>query len=238
MRSPRAKWLVVTLCAVGMSLGMLATAQEEAESPAVSEGTEVCLVCHGPTADGGMGIYAGVTLQWQDSAHAKAGVGCLECHGVPEDFGGEDVDNPRLVTETTWDQTTGLKTTELVTEGGEPLQRPDIWGHGGADIVVAVSPKTCAQCHPKESTEFYRSRHSSAGQFVGSIENFLGRFAEGPAAANNGCQQCHGGPMRMSAEQPDNDALPPLYAADTWPNSGVGRVNPDGSWGACAACHP
>jgi Dihydroprymidine dehydrogenase domain II, 4Fe-4S cluster len=27
------------------------------------------------------------------------------------------------------------------------------------------------------------------------------------------------------------------FDADTWPNSGIGRVNPDGSRGSCAACH-
>ncbi len=27
------------------------------------------------------------------------------------------------------------------------------------------------------------------------------------------------------------------FDPDTWPNSGIGRVNPDGSKGTCAACH-
>lgn len=243
MRTASARWLVMGLSIVLASASLLAVAQEVPESEETPEGvpvpeaSKVCLVCHGPKLGGGMGIYPGVAMQWQNSAHARAGVGCLECHGVPEEFEGPDIDNPRYVTETTWDQTTGLKSTVPVTDDSGPVVRPDIWRHGGAEIVVAVSPRACAQCHPTEARELYRSRHSSAGQFLGSIENFLGRFAEGPAAANNGCQQCHGGPVRMAEEQPENTTLAPVYAADTWPNSGIGRVNPDGSWGACAACH-
>ncbi|MBP7560033.1 MAG: hydroxylamine oxidoreductase [Armatimonadetes bacterium] len=243
MRHASVRWLVMGSFMALASAGILATAQETPgaadvpEPMPVSDGTKVCLVCHGAKSGGGMGIYPAIAMQWEGSRHAQAGVGCLECHGVPEEFAGEDVDNPRYVTETAWDQTTGLKSTTLVTDGSGPVVRPDIWHHGGADIVVAVSPKSCAQCHPTEAEELYRSRHSSAGQFLGSVGNFLGRYAEGPAAAINGCQQCHGGPVLMAAEQPTNESLAPVYAADTWPNSGVGRINPDGSWGACAACH-
>lgn len=242
---PRAlvRWIVMGLSVALASAGLLATAQEDPQDPdaaaavPVSDGSQVCLVCHGPKSGGGMGMYPAIAMQWEGSRHARAGIGCMECHGVPEEFAGPDIDNPRYVTETTWDQKTGLKSTVLVTDGASPATRPDIWRHGGADIVVAVSPRTCAQCHPAEAEEFYRSRHSSAGQFVGTIENFLGRYAEGPAAAVSGCQQCHGGAVRMADEQPGNAALAPVYAADTWPDSGVGRVNPDGSWGACSACH-
>ncbi|MBU1626998.1 hypothetical protein KKB18_06475, partial [bacterium] len=87
----------------------------------------------------------------------------------------------------------------------------------------------------KESEEFHNSRHNSASQFIGSIDNFLGRFAEGPAAANSGCQQCHGGEIRL--DEPAKGEKPPVFSADTWPNTGMGRINLDGSWGSCSACH-
>jgi hypothetical protein len=44
-----------------------------------------------------------------------------------------------------------------------------------------------------------------------------------------GCWQCHGSPVKVL---PNGD----LDSA-TWPNSGIGRINPDGSRGSCAACH-
>jgi len=120
-------------------------------------------------------------------------------------------------------------------QNGRKVERPDIWKHEGAEIVVNVSPRTCGTCHEAATSEFFHSRHSSAGQFVGSVDNFLGRFAEGPAAANNGCQQCHGSVLRLEGTR-DLEA-PVVYTADSWPNTGIGRVNMDGSWGSCTACH-
>jgi hypothetical protein len=143
--------------------------------------------------------------------------------------------NPRYVVTTTWDKNTALKTVELVVEDGRPVERPDVWLHEGAEIITDVSPRTCARCHETEAQQFQNSRHSSAAQFIGSVDNFLGRFAEGPAAANNGCQQCHGSIVRVVEAAADDE--PPAYGPDVWPNTGVGRVNADGSWGSCSACH-
>jgi len=159
----------------------------------------------------------------------------VDCHGVPGPGEEEDLRNPRYVVATNWDKASGLKSVDLVMKDGKPLERPDLWMHEGAEIIVDVSPRTCARCHEKEAREFHDSRHSSAAQFIGSIDNFLGRFAEGPAAANNGCQQCHGSAVRVVGAAAGENA--PKYAPDTWPNTGVGRVNTDGSWGSCSACH-
>ena len=62
------------------------------------------------------------------------------------------------------------------------------------------------------------------------------------ADAVNGCWQCHGTSSSSSAT-PKGDIVregkenKPVIAADTWPNSGIGRLNPDGSKGSCNACH-
>jgi len=208
---------------------------QEAVEPIVSDATAVCLVCHGP---GGTGLAAGapaIAQQWTGSAHATVGVGCAECHVVPKPGTGRDIGNPRYVVDTQWDRATGLKSVALVADDGKPRERPDLWAHQGAEVVVNVSPRTCATCHEAEAREFHGSRHASAAQFVGSIDNFLGRYAEGPAAAISGCQQCHGSEVRVSRAA-DGES-PPEYAADTWPNTGMGRVNADGSWGSCTACH-
>jgi len=168
--------------------------------------------------------------------HAAQGVGCWDCHGVPKPGDGEAIKNPRYVVSTSWDKESGLKTLELVMKDGKPVERADIWFHEGADIITDVSPRSCARCHEKEAEQFFHSRHSSAAQFIGSIDNFLGRYAEGPAAANSGCQQCHGSEIRVAQPAAEQDDAP-VYAPDTWPNTGIGRINVDGSWGSCGACH-
>src|ERR1039457_1454293 len=57
----------------------------------------------------------------------------------------------------------------------------------------------------------------------------LGEVVEGGPAAANGCRQCHGSEVKYLKDG--------KFDADTWPNSSIGRVNPDGSRGSCAACH-
>ena len=73
------------------------------------------------------------------------------------------------------------------------------------------------------------SHHASAAKILGSQDNLLGEVVEGPAAAESGCKQCHGSIVKVLAE----GKLDP----GTWPNTGMGRLNPDGSNGACSACH-
>jgi len=195
-----------------------------------------CVRCHGEqNKEGGPGIDPGIVMQWKAGVHAEQGVGCMDCHGLPPAGTGKDILNPRYVVLRTWDKKSGLKELQLVTENGKPVERPDIWEHEGARIITNVTPRTCARCHEKSAKEFIDSRHASAAQFIGSIDNFLGRFVEGPAAANNGCQQCHGSVLRVASFE--DEKKPPIYAPDTWPNTGVGRVNMDGSWGSCTACH-
>jgi len=223
------------LVLLALALALSGALAQEAAEPIVSDETAACLACHGP---GGAELAAGapgIAQQWAGSAHAAVGVGCAECHAVPKPGAGTDADNPRYVVETRWDRDTGLKTVALATDDGRPRERPDVWTHQGSEIVVNVSPRTCATCHGAEAREFHGSRHASAAQFLGSIDNFLGRYAEGPAAAVSGCQQCHGSEVRVSHAA--SGEAPPKYAADTWPNTGMGRVNADGSWGSCTACH-
>lgn len=106
--------------------------------------------------------------------------------------------------------------------------RPDAVDHNGTRIVVIVTPKNCQSCHEREAREFQASRHADAAKFIGSLDNVLGEVVGGGPAANGGCRQCHG-----SAVTVKNGRLDPT----TWPNTGIGRLNPDGSKGSCTACH-
>lgn len=105
----------------------------------------------------------------------------------------------------------------------------DAMDHFGYSVATIVSPLDCAQCHSQEANEFLASHHAKGGEVLGSLDNFLGEVVEGPAASVNGCQQCHGSIVKVAADG--------KLTADTWPNFGIGRINPDGSAGSCASCH-
>jgi len=150
----------------------------------------------------------GLYAMWGASKHYGANVGCYECHAATRDD-------------------------------------PDVLEDGIHDdfvIATIVSPQDCAQCHAKEVDEFVNSHHSKAGRIMGSLDNLLAEVVEGnnglvtpmfpsgiSAAAVNGCWQCHGSTVKVL----ENGTLDPA----TWPNTGIGRVNPDGSEGSCTACH-
>ena len=85
----------------------------------------------------------------------------------------------------------------------------------------------------------------------------------GLASAFVGCQQCHGSKVALQSTdggritvdelRPDASGKPtnldavgkvmkdedgrPLFHPGTWPNTGIGRINLDGSRGSCSACH-
>ncbi|MCF7730359.1 MAG: hypothetical protein K9N23_01675 [Akkermansiaceae bacterium] len=118
----------------------------------------------------------------------------------------------------------------------------DAYEHYGQFIATIVSPKDCARCHEHEVQEFNDSHHAKAARILGSLDNTLAEVVEGnngfktdgfpqgvSAAAVNGCWQCHGSEVKV-LETGRLDAA-------TWPNTGIGRINPDGSEGSCTACH-
>ena len=105
----------------------------------------------------------------------------------------------------------------------------DAYKHEGFLIATIVSPKDCGKCHEQETKEFTESHHADATSFIGSLDNVLGNVVEGPAAADSGCRQCHGSEVKVLP----GGKLDPT----TWPNTGMGRINPDGSKGSCTACH-
>ena len=150
-----------------------------------------------------------LVMQWKDSRHASNEVGCAECHAA---------------------------------EKGEV----DAYEHHGAIISTLVTPKDCEQCHSDEVKQFSRSHHAKAGEILASLDNVLAEKAAGMptniADAVSGCWQCHGTIVKFIQDK-DGKILrdkngKPTIDPKTWPNSGMGRLNPDGSRGSCNACHP
>jgi len=112
---------------------------------------------------------------------------------------------------------------------GATGEEPDAFEHYGETIAIIVSPLDCSQCHEQEFEQQKGSHHAKAGQILGSLDNLLGEVVGGPPAVDAGCRQCHGSVVKVGA-----DGRP---TPDTWPNTGMGRINPDGSKGSCSACH-
>lgn len=152
-------------------------------------------------------ITPGLCGQWSDSRHAAVDVGCYECHAAAEP------DKDRIK-------------------------------HFGTTISVIVSPLDCRKCHEDETEQFSQSAHSlTAGRVMKSeigilyADHVTGNrefksegFPGGVSAAGvNGCWKCHGYKVKVNK----GGELDPAV----WPNTGMGRINPDDSRGNCTACH-
>ena len=119
---------------------------------------------------------------------------------------------------------------------GAKAGAPGAWEHNGSIIHTIVTPADCATCHEHEAQQFQASRHAKAAEILGSLDNVLAEVVEGnkaffggSALLASGCQQCHGATVKVDAHGRPTPA--------TWPNTGMGRINLDGSRGSCSACH-
>jgi hypothetical protein len=145
--------------------------------------------------------------EWERSRHAAEEVGCIDCHGAEE---------------------------------GEV----DAWEHEGDWISILVTPSDCGNCHEREVEEFSTSHHARGGEILASLDNVLAEKVAGLpdniADAVNGCWQCHGSIVDFVRDEKGEvvrEDGKPVIDPQTWPNSGIGRLNPDGSKGSCHACH-
>jgi len=146
--------------------------------------------------------------QWEHSAHQASDVGCYTCHAA---------------------------------EKNDPLG----YEHEGAFIKTIQTPKDCSYCHEKEVKEMTNSHHATAGQIMASLDNMLAdiiaSFPDTKGDAVNGCWQCHGSVLKLAKDKHGNliynEAGAPVMDYSTYPNSGIGRINLDGTKGSCNACH-
>jgi hypothetical protein len=108
---------------------------------------------------------------------------------------------------------------------------PDAFKHNNVYVATLVTPKDCGNCHDIESEEVSKSYHATAGEILDSNDAYLAYVAGGSPAVITGCEGCHGAKVKIDQESPNK------LTAETWPNAGIGRLNPDGSKGTCSACH-
>jgi len=206
-----------------------------------SSETETCIECHSSATPG-------IVKDWLTSRHAftipsqaikkpvierrisaskipeplaKTTVGCYECHSL----------NPDL--------------------------HKDNFEHFGFNINVVVSPADCATCHPVEKFQYSDSKKAHARKNI--MDNLIYRMLIDATVGvtrierdklvqdrptektiHETCLGCHGTKVEVkgmrSVDTKMGEVTVPILT--NWPNQGVGRENPDGSLGACTACHP
>ena len=100
--------------------------------------------------------------------------------------------------------------------------------HSSLPVTAFVSPKTCSECHPKETAEYAKSKHANTIEIMWKIDKWLQLGMNNQVERNSGCYVCHGTVVDIKDGKP---------AEGSWPNVGVGRKNPDGSLGSCSSCH-
>jgi hypothetical protein len=213
----------------------------------VPENSKDCVDCH---LQGNPGIVA----HWKGSTHAEKGVGCIECHVADKG----DVDafqhyNATIATIVTPRDCSRCHDTEF-----EEFERSH---HAkGGNILASLDNRLAevVEGFRDEKVDSLFNPHSPTPGRPG-----IGDKANGLASAMVGCKQCHGSKVALLATdgaaltredfKPDKDGRPtnpdavariardeegkPKFDPRTWPNTGIGRLNLDGSDGSCTACH-
>ena len=132
----------------------------------------------------------------------------------------------------------------------------DNFVHFDLGINVIVTPNDCKTCHPTEAIQYSGSKKAYAYRnLLGNpiyrtlVDTITGvkKIEEGEivsdkpseATLHETCLGCHGTKVEVkgmrNVTQMGGIKVPRLT---NWPNQGVGRLNPDGSRGSCASCHP
>jgi hydroxylamine dehydrogenase len=206
----------------------------------LSQETQACIECH-------QQIHPGIVADWQTSRMAKT---------TP----GEGMNRPaseRRISATTLPK----ELLDVVVGCNEchsqnQAQHKDNFEHAGFQINVVVSPSDCKVCHPVEADQYGLGKKAHArGNLTDNpvysvlVNTIVGmRDYEGvkkvaekptPLTLNCTCFACHGTDVTVKGlrkvESPFGDFEVPDLSG--WPNQGVGRLNPDGSRGACTVCH-
>ena len=211
----------------------------EALRPKISQETQVCLSCH-------VRVTPGIVADWLTSRHA---------HITP----GEALSKPELERRISSKPPERYLTHVIgcyECHGANPDRHPDTINHFGFRIHVIVTPQDCELCHAREVKEYSESVKANAYyilvenplymKLVNSSINLIYDDINvgGTRAFESSCLACHGTKVEFKGTKTVTigtfagtyTLVEPIYTG--WPNHGVGRINPDGTKGACTACHP
>jgi hypothetical protein len=247
----KTKQIVIALMSVVFLASLLLVQYREVTRKRIEAGLEVphiavpassrrCVECHTSTTPG-------IIEHWRGSKHALKGVGCVDCHQAEKG----DVDG--------WNHE-GAFIAAIVTPRDcarchvkEAEQFARSHHSKGGDILASLDNFLAETV---EGSRVLFDPHSPLpGKAITKVN--------GMASAFSGCQQCHGSQVALKGAdgamitaallKPNDKGQPtvgdavvrvaktesgkPLLHEGTWPNTGIGRINLDGSRGSCSACH-
>ncbi|MBI5583243.1 MAG: hydroxylamine oxidase [Deltaproteobacteria bacterium] len=233
------------LIAVLLAAGLLAavsvvTAASPKKQTLLSSATQECLSCHRE-------LTPGLVQDWENSRHARM---------TPREALKKGKLERRVSSEKIPAPLTGTVVGCAECHTQNPAKHKDSYEHNGYQVHTVVTPEDCATCHVQEREQYDQNLMARAyGNLMNNpvylrlVEdvNASGSFKDKrlqltkPDAATNAdsCLFCHGTIVEVkglkSRETAQGEMSFPVLTG--WPNQGVGRVNPDGSLGSCAACH-
>ncbi|MGD8250813.1 MAG: multiheme c-type cytochrome, partial [Desulfobacterales bacterium] len=206
----------------------------------LSDATQECLECHAS-------FHPGITEDWQRSRHAAV---------TPAEAMAVDGLSRKVSAETVPEDLKGVAVGCAECHLLRPDAHADTFEHNGYQVHVVVSPDDCKTCHRVEADQYSQNimAHARKNLADNVVYNQLQRSILGrPAVGKEGltiapeseatraeaCYYCHGTELKTTGtEVRDTDAGELEFPViEGWPNQGVGRVNLDGSLGACSACH-
>lgn len=220
--------------------GFLTESDVPSDLPVKAIQENFCSDCHSA-------VIPSLVAHWRESTHAEVGVDCLECHRAEEgDADGFHHNGAYIATVVT--PRDCARCHEEIVEEFEQSH------HAKAGNILASLDNFLAEFVEGSPVPFIPVS-PTPGREVESVN--------GLASVNVGCLQCHGSKLALQSTdggwitvddlKPGADGKPtdqdaylrialdeegrPIYRPDTWPNTGIGRINLDGSIGSCSACH-
>ncbi len=231
----------LAVVALSSSLSRADNSGFEISNIQMSPATESCIACH-------ILFTPGIVHDWMSSRHSKTSPAFALKKPALE---------RRISADTVSEELSGYAVGCFECHSRNPRKHKDNFDHMGHKINVVVSPEDCKTCHPVEVEQFAGSKkahavknlmanpiyHAMVKEITGVKKLVKGSIVtEKPSdkTLHESCLGCHGTKvevkgMKNLAVQMGEITVPNLT---NWPNQGVGRENPDGSTGACTACHP
>jgi hypothetical protein len=228
-------WIVAALLAA-------APAPAAPAAPKISAATQECIDCH-------QDATPGIVADWRRSRHSTT---------TPAQGLAKPALERRVSTESVPAELRDVAVGCYECHTRNATAHTDNFTHEGYKINVIVTPPDCATCHGTEVEEY---SHSKKAHAVGNLKSnpvysalvetvigpqkvdAKGKLAPQPSSAHTQgktCFACHGTEVKVEGKRTiEVDGTEyKVPALTNWPNHGVGRINPDGSRGACTACHP
>lgn len=221
---------------------------------AVPVNSRQCVECHAKSSPG-------IIDHWKGSTHAVKGVGCVECHKAESD----DVDAFVHYGHTIATIVTPRDCGHCHQHEYQEFERSHHAKAGNilasldnrlAEIVEGFREDvTDEDGNIIETLTRFNPHSPTPGMAIETVN--------GMASVDVGCKQCHGSKVALEGTdgslitfeqlKPDAKGKPtnleavalvkhdasgrPVLHASSWPNTGIGRLNLDGSLGSCSACH-